>query len=112
MFEEMLSQMAGSSHTLNPISGEELKSVREDYKHIEDLKPGDKVVYKSRWKATRHPKNEEVCEVFRVFPPKPVTDKSGSNVECMERDFSILFEDGDGDYAEMLFDSRRFKRVE
>jgi hypothetical protein len=114
-FMEMMAA-ANQSRMLNlvPVGGEELKYVREEMQPIADLRPGDKV----RWKDEKHivcrfPMLGEVCEVFAVYPNgegRRALDREAGAPQDRD-DFSILFKNGNGKYAEYLFDSRRFERI-
>lgn len=110
--EEMLGgSISRSGGNKVAISGEEREKFAELMQHIPNLKAGDKVQWKRGLKSAKMPANDEVVEVFRVFPING-KGKTGTNHECDENDFSMIWRDGDGDIEEYPFDSRRFERVE
>jgi hypothetical protein len=92
-----------------PVTGKEWKAVSKSFRHIEDLKEGDKVKWKKKFSDRRIPAKDEVVAVFRVFPIRPYP-QSGSNHDADECDFSVLYSDGEV-YSEFCFDSRRFEKV-
>ena len=97
------------------VHGKTLEKFRESYVHIPDLKPGDKVKWKDKFKNKEWPDYETVIEVFSVFPI--ITNQnnvtcSGSNHFLAESDFSaVCMKDSDTLFAEYAFDSRCFEKV-
>lgn len=110
--EEIMGLFDGMTNDRSPISGKELSDFREEYKHIPDLKPGDKLVWKGRWaRNCKLPQMDQVIEVFEVFPIR-CGKNEGSNHDLDEDNFSAVFEDeNDGERSVYAFDSRRFKRI-
>lgn len=109
--EELMAGMSGMGGSNRPLVGDALAKFRAEYVHIPDLSPGDKVQWKRGYKDCKIPHETDVCEVFRIIPiiPRERISTSGS---LDEFDFSVIFQNGDGDYSEYPFDSRRFERVE
>lgn len=92
------------------IKGSDLEKLREEFKPIPDLKPGDKVRWKSAgMKSMTVPDLGEVCEVFRVSVGKNESVKRGDVI--IESDYTLLFANENGELTEIAFDSRRFERV-
>ena len=99
--------------TLEPITGEERENIAIDMQPIADLKPGDRLIWKSESMRDRtHPELGQVIEVFRLFDGSNVKKENGSNHVADSLDFVALFRTADtGDIAEHAFDSRRFNRI-
>jgi len=113
--EGMFGGMGEGNKGLTPITGDEAAKYRESMKHIENLKPGDKVMWKGKeYAICKTPKVGKWIEVFRVGTPESIGSKgdTGSAYECQEKDFTSLYRDSDGDVVEYAYDSRRFERVE
>ena len=101
--------------TVYPV-GEELAKIRDGFNHILDLKPGDKLRFKSseigQYKDRRADGRDGVFEVFRVLPKFTPGGSTGSNHECDESDFTVVsLEGAKRIISEYAFDSRRFERV-
>lgn len=99
--------------SMTPIRGDALKNFREYvFIPIADLKPGDKVKWKSEnLKDRLYPELDDVVEVFESFPAKPRGSMEGSNHDIDRYDFSLAFLDEDGDPTIFIYDSRRFERA-
>ena len=95
------------------VSGDELAKIRDGFVHIEDLKAGDKLKWKSdAYKDKRNGTADTVYEVFRVLSSFLPGAESGSNHQCDEVDFTcIAIDKNNGKIYEFAFDSRRFERV-
>lgn len=95
-------------------TSEELANLREVFVHIDGLKAGDKLKWKSKqFRDARADGKDGIFEVFRVLPNFLPGGERGSNHACDECDFTIItYENGeDGKITEWAFDSRRFERV-
>lgn len=94
-------------------TSEELAKIREVFVHIDGLKAGDKLKWKSKQFQDKYVDGKDgVFEVFRVIPIFLPGGESGSNHACDECDFTIITYEGgdDGKITEWAFDSRRFER--
>lgn len=92
------------------IKDSDLEKLREEFKPIPDLRPGDKVRWKSAgMKSMTVPDFGEVCEVFRVLVGKNEPVKRSDTI--VESDFTLLFANENGAVIEIAFDSRRFECV-
>lgn len=112
--EELMAGMSGIGGLggINrPLMGDALAKFRAEYVYIPNIKAGDKVQWKRGFRDCTIPLETDVCEVCHIIPIRPKESK-GSNHDQDEEDFTLVFQDGDGDYSEYLFDSRRFERVE
>lgn len=115
---EMLAESLGESsskerngvHLLN----EAAQAWREKFVPIKDLKPGDKVRWKSGCKDKRHGGYGDVLEVFSVVNPPlgPGLGENGSNHLMDIIDFTMATWDNKYGFYLYGFDSRRFERVE
>ena len=56
-------------------------------------------------------KEDEIVEVFRVFPVRN-KEMKGSSHDFDECNFSVIFRQENDEITEFGFDSRRFERVE
>ena len=113
--EEMFKGIAGTlkENSMNLVSGLEAETLRADWKPIENLKPGDRVEWKSEaHKNRKSPELGVVCEVFRTFKRSETALDNGDSSDCCSNDFSVLFKINGGEIREYAFDSCYFKRVE
>ena len=99
--------------TLEPITGEERENIAIDMQPIADLKPGDRLIWKSEsMRDRRAPELGQVIEVFRLFDDSNVKKENGTNHAADSLDFTALFRTAEkGDIEEHAFDSRRFNRI-
>jgi hypothetical protein len=94
-------------------TSEELAKIREEFVHIEGLKAGDKLKWKSpQYKDHRLDGVDGVFEVFRVLPSYLPGGECGSSTQTEEADFTIItYEDEEKKITELALDSRRFSKV-
>ena len=111
--EMMAARMGGCGDESKYPTSEELAKIRTEFVHIDGLKAGDKLKWKSpAYHDRRVDGNKGVFEVFRVLPGFLPGGEIGSNHECDEADFTIITYEGDKNrITEFAFDSRRFERV-
>lgn len=98
---------------MKALVGKDRKKIADAFKHIADLKPGDKVA----WKDAIHVHNKvpalgETVEVFTVNEPRPSNADSGSPYVTDINDFTIAYIHPDGKLIVHAYDSRYFVRVE
>jgi len=111
--EALLGGMGNGTYSpLEPITGEERENIAIDMQPIADLKPGDRLIWKSEsMRDKKFPELGQVIEVFRLFDDSNVTRENGSNHVADSLDFVALFRTDTGVIEEHAFDSRRFNRI-
>jgi len=115
-FAKMMERLASADDDNRPatnwLKGEERETVAAGFKHIEGLKPGDKVRWKRGYIVSKTPAIDEVVEVFEVYPPRRGgAEDSGNPYFDQFFDFTVAFRDRAGDILMHTYDSRRFERV-
>ena len=115
-FAEMLAaSMGGRGDTSKYPTSEELAKIRGEFVHIDGLKAGDKIHWKSEQykdKTINGANDDGVFEVFRVLPSFLPGAACGSNHAADEPDFTVIAYEGDEKRInEYAMDSRRFDRV-
>ena len=114
-FEEMLMERLGGGREREEIhlSGDAAQAWREKFAPIPNLKPGDKVRWKSGCLDRKHGDYGDVLEVFDVIDPPIVNGgDNGSNHQLDRLDFSMADWVDNKTFYIYAFDSRRFERVE
>lgn len=111
--EALLGGMSnGTGATFEPITGEERENIAIDMQPIADLKPGDRLIWKSEsYRQATIPEVGQAIEVFRLFDDSGIAKKSGTSHSTSEYDFTAIFRDEEGQIDEYAFDSRRFNRI-
>ena len=111
--EALLGGMGGMERDTKYPTSEKLAKIRTEFVHIDGLKAGDKLKWKSpAYHDRRVDGNKGVFEVFRVLPSFLPGADCGSNHAADEPDFTIIAYEGDEKRInEYAMDSRRFERV-
>ena len=113
--EALLGGMGGMERDTKYPTSEELAKIRGEFVHIDGLKAGDKIHWKSEQykdKTINGANDDGVFEVFRVLPSFLPGADCGSNHAADEPDFTIIAYEGDEKRInEYAMDSRRFERV-